>query len=140
MRRIFVGTWLLLIALTALGDGCVTTPQPVTVQPEPAAAADVQARVALERFLVAEKAQDFGAAYQALSAPLRARYTTERLEADYRRDVDLAQDKLARVRAALRGGTGIQLDGADAAHLPIAGDRQVHLVREPDGWHVASLE
>jgi hypothetical protein len=96
-------------------------------------------RAALQAFLVAEQAQDFQKAYALLDAPLRGRYTPERLAEDYARDVELAHDKLSRIRAALGAAQAWELEG-DAARLPLGPRRAVQLVKEQGAWHVHSLE
>lgn len=116
---------------------CVTPPPPPK---PPAESADAAPRAALEQFLAAEKAGDFPGVYRLLSSNLRARYTPDCLQSDFLRDEDLAQDKLTRIRATLGSGASLEIDGPGAAHLTLAANRAVRLVREPDGWHVASLE
>lgn len=115
--------------------GC---PQPV-VPPQPLADPAEAPRSALQAFLGAEQAQDFQKAYGLLDAQLRARYTPERLAEDHARDIDLAHDKLSRIRAALGAPQAWELEG-DAARLPLGPKRSVQLVKEQGAWHVHSLE
>jgi hypothetical protein len=133
-RRIFTTVSRALLSVLA---ACVTAASPPPPAPEPP---DAAPRAALERFLSAEKAGDFDAVYRLLSSGLRSRYTPARLQADYQRDEGMAQDKLARIRAALSTGTPLAIEGAGSAQLTLTSDRSVHLVLESDGWHVASLE
>ncbi len=73
---------------------------------EPTQAAELSdaalAKKTLETFLAAVDAQDFDKAYKKLSAPLRARYTPERLKSDFYAEPK-AKERLQRVRAALDG-------------------------------------
>ncbi|MBX5483592.1 MAG: hypothetical protein IRZ16_17355 [Myxococcaceae bacterium] len=98
--------------------------------------ADFGPKKTLEAFVAAAEAGDFAAAYRLLAAPLRARYTPERLEADFRAE-PLARERLARARQALaqqpvlEGGT---------ARFPIGEGRAVTLTLEADGYRVAAIE
>jgi hypothetical protein len=94
------------------------------------------ARRALEAFLSAADSGDFDAAYRLLASELRARYTPQRLEQDFRTE-PLALERLARARAALKGEP--VLDGRQAL-FPIAEGKAVRLVREDDGFRVMGLE
>lgn len=123
---------LLLSAL--LLAACTAAP----VKPTPADAEEAP-RAALQAFLEAQAAGDYARAYALLAAPLRARYTPERLQSDYVRDHELADDKLARVRAALSAHAPLLLRG-DQAELPLGPERSVKLLREAGAWHVAALE
>lgn len=118
--------------------GC---PTHTVVNPPPQEGADLAPRAALQAFLDDQQQGAFDKAYALLAAPLRARYTPERLKQDYVRDHDLADDKLSRIRAALASGAPMQVSGAQAL-LPLGPDRAVHLVAEGEGglWRVASLE
>ena len=123
------------LALGALLAGC----PPSTVNPPPPEPGDVAPRAALTAFLDAQKAGEWDKAYALLAAPLRARYTPERLQQDYVRDHELADDKLARVRAALASGAPFELADKQAK-LPLGPDRACTLVQEDGRWHVAALE
>jgi hypothetical protein len=130
-----VGCWALVSALALVG-----CPPPV-VPPHPhPLAPDEEARATLDAFLQAEQAQDFNKVYGLLDAPLRTRYTPERLQTDYNRDQELAHDKLARIRAALQAGTPLQVYDDGRAELPLGPHRAVELVKEQTGWKVHSLE
>ena len=94
------------------------------------------ARKALEAFLVAAESGDFAAAWGLLSGELRARYTPERLEADFRAE-PLARERLARARAALAQAPVIEVD---VVAFPVGEGRAVRLRREEGGYRVVSLE
>ena len=117
------------------------TPAQVEVRKDPPtaevqAAPDAEVRAVLGRFVKATASRDFKAALGLLSAPLRARYTPERLASDF--DLEpLAKERLARIETAL--SLPITMSGGHAT-LPLAGTRVVKLVREDDGWHIAALE
>jgi hypothetical protein len=93
-------------------------------------------REALGRFLDAVKADDWSTAWSLLSAPLRARYTPERLRDDFTRE-PLAAERLSRARLALKGPVRVTASGAE---LPIGQDRAVRLVREAGEYRVAAIE
>ncbi|MFP2930022.1 hypothetical protein ACLESO_33470, partial [Pyxidicoccus sp. 3LG] len=71
-----------------------------------------------------------------LAAPLRARYTPERLREDFERE-PLAKDRLRRARLALH--TNVRV-GAGEALFPLGDDRAVLLVLEDGEYRVAALE
>jgi hypothetical protein len=123
----------LLLALGLLG-----CPGPGAVPP-PRASSDAAPRAALQAFVAAQQAGDYAKAYGLLAAPLRARYTPERLQSDYVRDHELADDKLSRVRAALSAQVPMVVHGTQA-ELPLGPDHAVKLVDEAGAWHVAALE
>ncbi|MBF5040908.1 hypothetical protein FGE12_00790 [Aggregicoccus sp. 17bor-14] len=100
------------------------------------AGADAAPRAALERFLEAAEAGRWPEAWSLLAGPLRARYTPERLGADFRAE-PLARERLQRARAALPGP--LVLEGAEA-RLELGQGRAVRLVREDGGYRVAALE
>jgi len=120
------------LALSVAVCGCahVTPPTPD---------ADAAPRAALAQFLAAQQSGDFEKAYTLLAAPLRARYTPRRLQADYQRDQALAADKLARARAALASGVPFEVSG-ESARLPLGPGRAVQLVSEDGAWRILSLE
>lgn len=119
----------------ALLAGCPAAP----VNPPPPESGDAAPRAALDAFLAAQQAGDFQKAYALLAAPLRDRYTPERLQQDYVRDRDLADDKLSRIRAALASGARLEVQGAQA-RLPLGPDKAARLVLEEGTWRVAALE
>ena len=105
----------------------------------PTPAPDAGPRAALQSFLDAEQAGDFTRAYSLLAGPLRARYTPARLQQDFERDRALAEEKLARIRAAL--ATGVAMKLADSrAELPLGADRATRLLEEDGAWRIESLE
>ena len=94
-------------------------------------------RVVLVRFLDAVKADDWNTTWSLLSEPLRARYTPERLRADFRQE-PLATERVRRVRLALeKGQVRVTATGAE---LPLGEDRAVLLVREAGEYRIAALE
>ena len=94
-------------------------------------------KAALQAFLEAARQRDFDTCYWALCAPLRQRYTPERLAEDFQAAREFAEDKLARARAALAQEPRL-IDGR--AELPISEHRAVRLVRESGTWKIAALE
>lgn len=134
-----------LVAACALALAACAAPRAVA-PPGPAVSAAVAppgpdlrvaARDALVRFLDAAEAGRFDDALACLAAPLRARYSAQRLEADFSLE-PLAKQRLARARRALAQGTLSLDDGA--ARLPLDNGRQLRLVREAEAWKVAALE
>lgn len=121
------------LALTIALAACAHAPSP------PAAEVDAAPRATLKAFLDAEHSGDFSEAFALLSGDLRARYTPARLQADFERDRALAEEKLARVRAALESNVAMKIEG-HRAELPLAAGRAVKLVEEAEGWKVESLE
>ncbi len=105
-----------------------------TVAAEPSDAA--QAKKALEAFLTAVDAQDFDKAYKKLSAPLRARYTPERLKSDFFAEPK-ANERLERIRASLDGKWQLTADGAT---LPLGEGKRVRLTREGGDLFVGAIE
>jgi len=94
------------------------------------------ARKTLEQFLAAVDAQDFNEAYRRLSAPLRARYTPERLKADFTAEPK-AKERIERMRAALDGKWQLTADGAT---LPLGEGKRVRLTREGGELFVGAIE
>ncbi|MFT3836139.1 MAG: hypothetical protein QM723_03965 [Myxococcaceae bacterium] len=94
------------------------------------------AKKALETFLAAVDAQDFDKAYHRLSAPLRARYTPERLKADFSSEPK-AKERLERIRASLDGKWQLTADGAT---LPLGEGKRVKLTREGGDLFVGAIE
>ncbi|MBU8894720.1 hypothetical protein DRW03_09360 [Corallococcus sp. H22C18031201] len=93
-------------------------------------------RAALTRFLDAAEARDWKATWGLLAAPLRARYTPERLREDFERE-PLAKERLRRARLALHAPIRV---AAGAAVLPVGEERAVRLVLEDGEYRVAALE
>ncbi|MCP3142272.1 hypothetical protein [Pyxidicoccus xibeiensis] len=93
-------------------------------------------RAALSRFLDTVEARDWKAAWTQLAAPLRARYTPERLREDFERE-PLAKERLRRARLALN--THVRV-GAGEALFSLGEDRAVVLVLEDGEYRVAALE
>ncbi len=93
-------------------------------------------RAALTRFLDASEARDWKTAWSLLAAPLRARYTPERLREDFERE-PLAKERLRRARLALNAPVRV---GAGEALFPLGEDRAVRLVLEDGEYRVAALE
>ncbi|WP_163996546.1 hypothetical protein [Pyxidicoccus caerfyrddinensis] len=93
-------------------------------------------RAALSRFLDTVEAREWQKAWSLLAAPLRARYTPERLREDFERE-PLAKERLRRARLALN--TNVRV-GAGEALFPLGEDRAVVLVLEDGEYRVASIE
>ncbi|MBZ4417394.1 hypothetical protein [Myxococcus sp. RHSTA-1-4] len=93
-------------------------------------------RAALSRFLDTVESRDWKAAWSQLAAPLRARYTPERLREDFERE-PLAKERLRRARLALNANVRV---GAGEALFPLGEDRAVVLVLEDGEYRVAALE
>ena len=100
-------------------------------------ASDVQrAQDVLGEFIAAAEARDFERTYHLLSGALRARYTPQRLEADFEAE-PLAKERLERARQALRQPPTLR---GDVAEFPVGQDKAVRLVRENGAFRVAALE
>jgi uncharacterized protein YbaA (DUF1428 family) len=93
-------------------------------------------RETLNRFLDAVKGKDWPTVWSLLSAPLRARYTPERLRDDFKRE-PLSTVRVRRARLALKGPVRLSASGAE---FPIGEDRAVRLVREAGEYRVAAIE
>ncbi|NMO19718.1 hypothetical protein HPC49_35270 [Pyxidicoccus fallax] len=93
-------------------------------------------RAALSRFLDTVEARDWKTAWSLLAAPLRARYTPERLREDFERE-PLAKERLRRARLALN--THVRVGAAEAV-FPLGEDRAVVLVLEDGEYRVAAIE
>ncbi|XXF81454.1 hypothetical protein P2318_17360 [Myxococcaceae bacterium GXIMD 01537] len=93
-------------------------------------------RAALSRFLDAVDGKDWRTAWGLLAAPLRARYTPERLQDDFEHE-PLARERLRRARIALLGPVKV---AASEASFPIGEDRAVRLVLEEGEYRVAAIE
>jgi hypothetical protein len=95
-----------------------------------------EAREVLTAFLSAADSGDFAQAYRLLASELRARYTPERLEQDFRAE-PLAKERLTRARGAL--GSDPIPEGRQVL-FPIAEGKAVRLVHEDEGYRVMALE
>ncbi len=93
-------------------------------------------REALSGFLGAVETGHWVSAWGLLSEPLRARYTPERLHADYERE-PLAAERVRRARLAVKGPVRVT-DGT--AEFPLGPERAVRLVREAGEYRVDALE
>ncbi len=93
-------------------------------------------RASLSRFLDTVEARDWQKAWSQLAAPLRARYTPERLREDFERE-PLAKERLRRARLALNATIRV---GAGEALFPLGEDRAVVLVLEDGEYRVAAIE
>ena len=102
-----------------------------------ATSAPASPQAALRAFLDATEAGDFDAAYRLLSGPWRARYTPERLAADFDEVEGAARERLT--RAALAASREPVIAG-NTAELSIGGGKCVRLVKEDDGWKIQALE
>lgn len=94
------------------------------------------ARQALGAFVTATEAGDFAKAYALLAGPLRARYTPERLAADFDAE-PLARERLARARAALENEPVFE---DEEAHFAIGDGKVVRLRLEEGEYRVLTLE
>jgi hypothetical protein len=95
-----------------------------------------EAKAVLTRFLNAVEARDWEKAWSLLSAPLRSRYTPDRLREDYQRE-PLANERIRRARLSLRGN--VKVTNSDAT-FPLGADRAVRLVLEEGEYRVAAIE
>ncbi len=121
------------IALLLLLAAC--SAERPAVRPQTAEASG--AREALLAFLAAADAGRFDECYRELAAPLRARYTPERLAEDFRSSREAAKENVARARAAAASdpeGDGRQVSFA------IGPGKAVRLIRENGAWRIAALE
>ncbi len=107
------------------------------VEPAGPVRTDAQTRAATEvlrKFARAAMSGDFATVHAMLAAPLRARYTPERLRADFSRARAIAEARVLALAAA-----DAVVDG-DVARAGAGAGRMARLVREESGWKVASLE
>jgi len=93
-------------------------------------------RASLSRFLDTVEARDWQKAWSQLAAPLRARYTPERLREDFERE-PLAKERLRRARLALNANIRV---GAGEALFPLGEDRAVVLVLEDGEYRISAIE
>lgn len=148
MNRLPVVLVLVLVLLLAVAGCCPThavTPtgeyvKQVTDKPSSKirAGADV-VREVLVSFLEATTAQDFELAYSLLSGDLRARYSPERLALDHAAADPAPRNAVARIRASLRSGEPLVVEG-DRAWLPLGGGLAVRFLREGETWRIAQLQ
>lgn len=127
-----------LALLLAFLPGCVTAPapRPPPPGPLPEAPRGSEARRTLEAFLGAALARRFDEVLPLLARPLRERYgTAERLAQDFVAD-PVAAERLAGAR---RAAASLEAS-ANEARLEWAPGRVLRLVREPEGWRVATLD
>lgn len=130
------------VALAAGLAACATPVQRgVQVAPPPSArevagpAEDPTAD--LTGFLDAAERGDFEEVHARLAAPLRQRYSVERLKADFEAE-PLSKERLARARRAMQRTPWI-IEG-QVARLPLGEGRLLRAVREAGGWKIATLE
>lgn len=102
----------------------------------PALPSDAELRDVASRFVEATQKKDFAAVRELLAAPLRERYSAQRLAADHDRD-PLSSERVARVKQALP--KPFALEGT-RAHLPLDSAHALELVKEDAGWKIAALE
>ena len=95
-----------------------------------------EAEAAVEHFLASVQAGDFDAVFAELGSSWRARYTPQRLEADFQSEPAVA-GRLARIRAALPGRWELTPEGPQ---LPLGEGKRLKLRREGDGLKVVALE
>jgi hypothetical protein len=95
-----------------------------------------EAKAVLTRFLNAVESRDWEKAWSLLSAPVRSRYTPDRLREDYQRE-PLATERIRRARLSLRGN--VKVTNTDAT-FPLGADRAVRLVLEEGEYRVAAIE
>lgn len=95
-----------------------------------------QARALVDHFLGAAQSGDFEAVFRDLAASWRARYTPERLKADFTVE-PAANERLQRIRAALPGKW--ELTGL-GPQLPLGEGRRLKLQREGGALKVVALE
>jgi hypothetical protein len=93
-------------------------------------------REVVERFIRAVEGGDFGAAYHLLGGSWRARYTADRLRADFLSE-PAARERLARAKSALSAQPTWTEAGVE---FPIGEGRAVRLMREAGAFRIAALE
>jgi hypothetical protein len=123
--------------------GCATANQPQVAPPALDSRGGTKVEQVVDpttdvlRFLDAVAAGRFDEVHARLAAPLRQRYSVERLEADYVAE-PLAGERVARARRAL-AHTPWVVDGA-VARLPLGDGHHLTAVLEDGAWKVAALE
>lgn len=128
----------ILALLLAVAAACAGRSAPGAVLPGPPTTQPDPPEAVLARFIDAIEAGRWSQAGGLLSARWRSTYTPSRLQADYAGAGPLAREAAARVQAALRAGTPVQVEDG-RAFLPVAGGRAL-LVAEEGGWRVDALE
>jgi hypothetical protein len=109
--------------------------QIIDAHPKSAVSANSPADV-LERFLDAAERHDFSTVYRLMAARWRAQYSVQRLEADFARE-PRAKVRLLEARQALHEKPVLL---RDEARFPLDAGRAVVLLKEREGYRVASLE
>jgi hypothetical protein len=118
-------------------DPAANSPAQAGAKPATHPPAAPDARDALEAFVTSADKGDFTTCWRSLAAPLRERYTPARLADDFAQARGLAEDKLARARAAMASAPRLQ---EGRAEFPVSERKAVRLVLEADGWKIAALE
>lgn len=95
-----------------------------------------QARALVEHFLAAVQSGDFEAVFTDLGASWRAKYTPERLKADFTLEPS-ATERLQRIKAALPGKWLVTAAGPE---LPLGEGKRLQLQREGGALKVVALE
>jgi hypothetical protein len=93
----------------------------------------------LSDFVAALDASRWAEAYALLSARWRARYTPERLAADWGAAGGVSRDAAARVSALLASGAAVPVQGREA-RLVVGDGKAALLVLEEGRWRVDALE
>ncbi|MFO0600361.1 MAG: hypothetical protein U0228_33940 [Myxococcaceae bacterium] len=134
----------LLAACALVASACVTTPAPTPPAPivkppvvtvAPVADLNAEPRRALEGFLAAANEKRFEQVRTYLSRPLRDRYSPAALQRDFDAE-PVAKDRLRMIAAHLDA----LVARGEQASLEWAPGHTLLLLREPDGWRVASLD
>ena len=131
--------WLLAVLVFA---SCVTVPLPLPTQVDagvamPAPVDDQSAlRMVVQRFVMAAEAGRFDEVLSLLARPLRERYSVELLTRDFGTD-PLAPARLSQIKLKAFGPF---VETKETASVEWAAGRALRLVREPDGWRIATLE
>jgi hypothetical protein len=93
----------------------------------------------LTDFVAALEAGRWPEAYALLSARWRARYTPERLAADWGAAGPVSRDAAARVAALLASGAAVPVEGR-RARLPVGDGKAAQLLLEEGRWRIDALE
>ncbi len=123
--------------------GCVTppAPRPAPEVPAPVVPVVVDAQAPLKavvaQFIAASEARQFDQVHALLSKPLRERYSPDQLARDYDAE-PLAVERVAAIKKASARFTESK-DQARAT-LEWAAGRTLRLVREDEGWRIATVE
>ena len=97
---------------------------------------ELQARALVDHFLASVQSGDFEAVFADLCSSWRARYTPERLRADFSAE-PAATERLRRIRAALAGKWELTPIGPE---LPLGDGKRLKLQREGEALKVVALE